>query len=75
MRLYILISFLFLVSICTAQKKRSTYFLKNNGRYVPSRDSADYLRIVEEPDSGSKLYNVSEYYLNGKKKSEDNLPG
>lgn len=29
------------------------------------RDSADYVRVVREPDSASVLYNVLEFYLNG----------
>jgi len=36
--------------------------------YVQQRDSADYIRVVSEPDSGSKLYNVFEFYPNGKSK-------
>jgi len=44
------------------------YFLKNNGKFVTSRDSADYVRVVREPDSASVLYNVFEFYLDGKKK-------
>jgi len=54
---------------CFAQpKKMNVYFLKNSGTYVDKRDSADFMRIVTEPDSGSKLYNVAEYYINGAKK-------
>lgn len=51
-----------------AQKKQNVYFLKNNGRYVDRKDSADYTRIVQEPDSGSVLYSVMEYYPNGNPK-------
>lgn len=51
-----------------AQKKQNVYLLKNNGRHVTERDSADYTRIVREPDSGTVLYNVLEYYLNGNPK-------
>jgi TonB family protein len=69
MRNLFLVIFLLVSCICTAQKKRNVYFMKNDGRYMSARDSADYLRIVEEPDSGSKLYNVFEYYLSGKKRS------
>ncbi len=47
----------------------NVYFLKDDGHYVDKRDSANYIRIVTEPDSGSKLYNVAEYYLDSKKKS------
>jgi TonB family protein len=49
-------------------QRQNVYFLKNNGRYVDVRDSADYIRIVREPDSASTLYNVFEFYLNGAKK-------
>ncbi len=44
----------------------SVSFLKNDGRHVNIRDSADYFRIITAPDSGSVLYNVGEYYKNGK---------
>lgn len=33
------------------------------------RDSADYLRIVKEPEQGSNLYAVNEHYLDGTSKS------
>jgi hypothetical protein len=49
-------------------QRQNVYFLKNNGNYVDVRDSADYIRIVREPDSTSTLYNVFEFYLNGTKK-------
>lgn len=46
-------------------------FLKNSGRIVDSKDSADYYRIVLPPDSsGDKdLYRVFDYYKNGKLKA------
>lgn len=49
-------------------QRQNIYLLKNNGRYVTERDSADYTRIVREPDSGTVLYNVLEYYLDGNPK-------
>ncbi|WP_299289349.1 energy transducer TonB [uncultured Mucilaginibacter sp.] len=49
-------------------QKQNVYFLKNDGRNVPVKDSADFIRIVREPDSGTVLYNVLEYYLNGNTK-------
>ncbi|WP_419802446.1 energy transducer TonB [Mucilaginibacter sp.] len=49
-------------------QKQNVYFLKNDGRYVDLKDSADFVRIVREPDSGSVLYNVMEYYPNGNMK-------
>ncbi len=57
----------FLCFNCFAQKQ-NVYFLKNNGRFVNVKDSADFIRIVREPDSGTVLYNVLEYYLNGNTK-------
>ncbi|TKC57554.1 TonB family protein [Pedobacter hiemivivus] len=51
-------------------QKQNLYFLKNNGQYVKIRDSADYLRIVQEPDPGSVLYIVNEHYLDGSTKSK-----
>jgi len=48
-----------------------TIFLKNSGRTVKSKDSADYYRIVLPPDSSidKDLYRVFEYYPNGKLKT------
>jgi TonB family protein len=46
-------------------QRQNVYYLKNGGRSVSTRDSADYTRIVREPDSGSVLYKVMEYYVNG----------
>jgi TonB family protein len=60
-------TFLLVASFCLAQRQ-NVYFLKYNGKYVDVRDSADYIRIVREPDSGSVYYNVFEFYVNGKKK-------
>jgi len=58
----------FLWATCCFSQRQHVYFLKNNGKYVLQRDSANYIRIVNEPDSASVLYNVTEFYLNGKKK-------
>ncbi len=49
-------------------QKRNVYFLKNSGAEVKVIDSADFIRIVSEPDSGSVLFNVSEMYLNKARK-------
>jgi len=62
------ILFLCVVALQGYAQKQNVYFLKNNGKYVDVRDSADYIRIVREPDSASVLYNVLEFYLNGNKK-------
>ena len=68
MRLTFITALLFITSFCFAQQQ-NVYFLKNNGEYVQTRDSADYIRIVREPDSSAiSLYNVLEYYPNGHEK-------
>ena len=62
------IAFLGLASATFAQRQNQ-YFFKNNGSRVKLRDSADYLRVVKEPEQGGKLYKVEEYYLDGTEKS------
>jgi antitoxin component YwqK of YwqJK toxin-antitoxin module len=42
--------------------RSKTTFLKNDGREVNQLDSADFVRVVSAPDSGTKLFNVNEYY-------------
>jgi TonB family protein len=68
MRPILITALLFISSLCFAQRQ-NVYFLKNNGEYVQNRDSADYIRVVREPDSSAiTLYNVLEYYPNGREK-------
>ena len=55
-------------SAAVKQKKHNIFFLKNNGRYVNERDSADYICVISEPDSGSTLYGANEFYKDGKQK-------
>jgi TonB family protein len=42
----------------------SIQYFNNSGKQFITPDSADYTRVISMPDSGSKLYNVSEYYRN-----------
>jgi TonB family protein len=63
----LIISFLLTASTCLAQK-RNVYFFKNGGVEVQTRDSADVIRIVTEPDTGATNFKVLEYYKNGKAK-------
>jgi TonB family protein len=67
MRLILSITFLFFNVACFAQAQ-NVYYVKNIGQLVDTKDSADYFRVVSEPDSGSTLYNVKEYYKSGKVK-------
>lgn len=50
-------------------QKRDIYFFKNNGDTVSMLDSADYFRVVQEPEEGSSLYSTKEFYSNKKIKS------
>jgi TonB family protein len=58
----------FSTSNAIAQKRQNVYFMKDNGKRISTRDSADFIRIVSEPDSGSNLYNINEYYPKGNPK-------
>lgn len=57
------------LSLNAAAQKRTAYFMKNGGELVGNADSADFIRIVEEPEKKSSLYYVQELYKSGKKKS------
>ncbi|SMD12759.1 energy transducer TonB [Pedobacter nyackensis] len=65
---FLFLSFLFIGFAANAQRQ-NLYFLKNSGQHVKLRDSADYLRIVQEPAEGSSLFIVNEHYLDGSIKS------
>ncbi|SHF37784.1 TonB family protein [Pedobacter caeni] len=47
----------------------TTYYIKKNVGYVKNKDSADYKRVVTASKSGNGIYQVNDYYMNGKKKS------
>jgi len=71
MRKYILSVILTLpVFIAFAQKDTAVYYLKNSGRVVPTKDSADFFLVILPPDTSfdSKLFVVKEFYTNGKLK-------
>ncbi|GAB2987789.1 hypothetical protein GCM10027049_29880 [Mucilaginibacter puniceus] len=59
---------LLITSITCLAQKQSVFFLKNDGASVELKDSADFIRIVTEPDPGSELFNVTDIYKSGKKK-------
>ena len=65
----ILILTLFLFSSSNAQQSGDLiYYLKNNGKLVSNKDSADYSMVVFPPDTSvdKNLYIVREYYKDGK---------
>jgi TonB family protein len=71
-----LISLLILIgtfNCALAQKKQITYFYKNNNKRVSSIDSADFVRIIQEPDSGSAYFKLIEAYPDGKIKTRGSL--
>jgi TonB family protein len=67
---------IFILTICLffcreviAQKRdTSVYYLKNSGKVVSSKDSADFFLVILPPDTSvdSHLFIVKEYYKNGK---------
>jgi TonB family protein len=59
---------LLITGFAFAQKKQNVYFLKNNGREVAVKDSADFIRIIQEPDSGSTEFILMEFYKDNHKK-------
>ncbi len=59
----------FAFSNANAQKKQNVNFFKNNGKEVDTKDSADYARIIQEPDSGETNFILQEFYANGKRKT------
>lgn len=67
MRFLLTLSFVFFTGAVFAQQQ-AVFYLTKNGKYVTLADSADYTRIVSKPDSGSTLYNISEFYKDGHRK-------
>lgn len=58
----------FFVSPQSFAQKQNIYFLKNDGREVKLKDSADFIRIIQEPDSGSTNFKVLEFYPDNSRK-------
>lgn len=67
LRFLILFSLLIVTSV-QAQKAQNIYYLKNNGEQVQTKDKADFVRIIEEPDSADTRFKLFEFYNNGKRK-------
>lgn len=64
--IFILLSSL---SLSYAQKAQNVYFFKNNGKKVTDKKDADFIRIIQEPDSGEANFKLLEYYSNGNRKT------
>lgn len=52
-----------------AQSGENVFYLKDNGEFVTSVDSADFIRVIEKADSGSVNFKLVEYFKNGKVKT------
>jgi len=52
-----------------AQQQARVFLFKNDGRQVSTKDSADYIRVIEVSTSQEGLYDLREYYADGKKKA------
>jgi TonB family protein len=66
--IFILTAYLLLFKTVDAQHNTKVFYLKNSGRFVSTRDSADYFLYILPPDStvNKKLFIVKEFYNNGK---------
>ncbi|WP_316790762.1 TonB family protein [Pedobacter frigoris] len=68
-KITLLVALLLFAGLTNAQKRKNIYLFKNNGKPVSLQDSADYIRVIEEPDSGAVYFKLMEYYVNGKPKT------
>ena len=64
-----LFSALLLITLTAAAQRQNVYFFNDKDEYLKTRDSATYLRIVQEPAGDPPLYVVNEFYTDGTKKS------
>ena len=65
MKSFLATSLFIFVAISSFAQHRNKFYLKFGGTEVNTRDSADYIRVVSEPDPGSKFYNVKEFFVKG----------
>jgi TonB family protein len=66
---FLMFSSCILLGMDVSAQRQNIYFLKNNGDYLSKADSADFIRIVQEPEKGSTLYLTKEFFVSGHKKS------
>lgn len=52
MKIILFLTLILLSSSTFAQRRQNVYLLKNDGREIKIRDSADFIRIVREPEEG-----------------------
>lgn len=68
-KILILTCLILAFGVTKAQKKQNVYFFKNDGKEVSEADSSDFVRIIQEPDSGDTNFVLLEYYVNKKRKT------
>lgn len=56
-----------------AQKKRNVYSMDVNEKITTNKEEIAFIRVIEEPDSGSIYYKMYEYYPNKQIKRIGNL--
>ena len=68
MKILLSISLSLIIYSCSFAQNRNIYFFRNDGAEVRQQDSADFTRIIQEPDSGSTYFKVFEFYPDNSKK-------
>lgn len=71
MKLYFAITFFLLLAVPAFAQQLNVDFVdyfKMNGQAVKIKDSADYVRAIQKPDSGEVNYKVFEFYADGTRK-------
>ena len=53
-----------------AQKRQNVYYLNQKGKEVKTQEEADFVRVIQEPDSGERYFKLYEFYMNNKRKAE-----
>ena len=69
MKKIILLLLLSALSCYAFSQKRSNVYYFKDGVPVKNNESADYRRVIQEPDSGSKFYNLYEFYADNTDKT------
>jgi TonB family protein len=73
----LLLSFALILALfgAQAQKKQNVYYLDKKGKEVKSKEEADFIRVIQEPDPGEKDFKLYEFYMDNKRKAEGKVSG
>ncbi|MET4082469.1 TonB family protein [Pedobacter sp. UYP30] len=61
------------VQFAQGQKRQNVYFFTNDGKETQIKAKADFVRIIEAPDSGDTRFKLTEYFKNDVKKTQGYL--